>query len=281
MSDLDQQEQQQQDEAAFAAGFESVRNAPDDFGQSEAQPEKEPEQKEPEAKEADKAPEQKDDEPVIAGLTESQIKTLLERASRVDAIEDQLRKAHGKIGELNGKLQEFASHKAQPTQSAPAAPIDDAELAAVERDYPEFAKLAEARARKIAAEMLQGHTPAAQGPSAEEIRAEVSRDMQMLLMDTLHDGWRDTVQSQDFSLWIATQPTDVQQRYATTESAKELAGILSAFKTAKESVQDRSARNKQRLEAALTPSGAATKTQHAPSAEDEFAAGFYSVRPRK
>src|SRR5574340_833846 len=141
MSDQDQQDQQQQDDAAFAAGFESVRNAPDDFGQSEARHDQEPAQKEPEAKEADKAPEQKDDVPVMAGLTESQIKTLLERASRVDAIEDQLRKAHGKIGELNGRMGELASHKAQPTQTAPAAPVDDAELAAVERDYPEVAKL--------------------------------------------------------------------------------------------------------------------------------------------
>lgn len=279
MSDQAQQDQQQQDDAAFEAGFNEVRNAPDDFGQSEARHEQEPERKEPEAKEPEKAPEP--EAPVMAGLTESQIKTLLERASRVDAIEDQLRKAHGKIGELNGKLQDFASHKTQPTQTAPAAAVDDEELAAVERDYPEFAKLAEARARKIAAEMLQGQTPTAAGPSPDEIRAEVNRDMQMVLMDTLHDGWRDTVQSQDFSLWIATQPQDVQQRYATTESAKELAGILGAFKTTRESQQDRSARNRQRLEAALTPSGTASKTQHAPSAEDEFAAGFYSVRPKR
>lgn len=272
MTDQVEQDQQQQDDAAFAAGFDSVRNAPDDFGQSEAQPEKEPEQPEPEQ-------EPEPEKPVLAGLTESQIKTLLEQAARVTSIEEQLRKAHGKIGELNGKLSERQPQ--QPTQSAPAVPVDDEELAAVERDYPEFAKLAEARARKIAAEMLQGHTPTAQGPSADEIRAEINRDMQTALMDSLHDGWRDTVQSQDFSLWIATQPQDVQERYATTESAKELAGILKSFTTTRESQQGRSARNKQRLEAALTPSGTASKTQHAPSAEDEFAAGFYSVRPKR
>lgn len=274
MSDQDQQTQQD-DAAAFEAGFDSVRNAPDDFASPEA---KEPEA--PDAPDQQEPAEPEPEKPVLAGLTESQIKSLLERSAKVDAIEDQLRKAHGKIGELNGKLQEIA-HPKQPTQSAPAAPVDDEELAAVERDYPEFAKLAEARARKIAAEMLQGHTPTAQGPSADDIRAEVGRDLQMALMDTLHDGWRDTVNSQDFALWIATQPADIQQRYATTESAKELAGILTSFKTAKDATQDRSARNKQRLEAALTPSGAASKTQHAPSAEDEFAAGFYSVRPKR
>lgn len=276
MSDQDQQDQQQQDDAAFAAGFNEVRNGADDFGQSP-----EPEQKEPEAaKEPEQAPEPGAEQPVFAGLTESQIKSLLERSARVDAIEDQLRKAHGKIGELNGTLQELKSHKGQPTQSAPAAPVDDEELAAVVRDYPEFAKLAEDRARRIVAEAMAGNTPQ-QGPSPDDLRAEVSRDVQMLLMDTLHDGWRDTVQSQDFSLWIATQPAEVQQRYATTESAKELAGILKSFTTTREATQDRSARNRQRLEAALTPSGTSAKTQHAPSAEDEFAAGFYSVRPKR
>lgn len=276
MSDQDQQDQRQQDDAAFAAGFNEVRNGADDFGQSP-----EPEQKEPEAaKEPEQAPEPEAEQPVFAGLTESQIKSLLERSARVDAIEDQLRKAHGKIGELNGTLQELKSHKGQPTQSAPAAPVDDEELAAVVRDYPEFAKLAEDRARRIVAEAMAGNTPQ-QGPSPDDLRAEAGRDMQMLMMDTLHDGWRDTVQSQDFALWIATQPQDIQQRYATTESAKELAGVIGAFTKSRETQTDARARNKQRLEAALTPSGTPAKVTHAPSADDEFAAGFYSIRPKR
>lgn len=276
--DDNQIEQQQQDDAAFAAGFDSVRNTSDDFGSPEV---KEPEAKEPEAHEQ-KEPEQAEPEaekPVLAGLTESQIKSLLERSAKVDAIEDQLRKAHGKIGELNGRLQEFAAHK-QPTQSAPAVPVDDAELAAVERDYPEFAKLAEARARKIVSEMMAGQTPAT-GPSADEIRAEVGRDMQMLMMDSLHDGWRDTVNSQDFALWIATQPETVQQTYSTTESAKELAGVLAAFTKSRAPQPDKRTQSKQRLEAALTPSGTPAKASHAPSDQDEFMAGFYSVRPKR
>lgn len=276
--DDSQIEQQQQDDAAFAAGFDSVRNASDDFGSPEV---KEPEAKEPEVPEQQE-PEQAEPEaekPVLAGLTESQIKSLLERSAKVDAIEDQLRKAHGKIGELNGKLQEFAAHK-QPTPSAPAAPVDDAGLAAVERDYPEFAKLAEVRARKIVAEMMAGQTPAT-GPSADEIRAEVNRDMQMLMMDSLHDGWRDTVNSQDFALWIATQPETVQQTYSTTESAKELAGVLAAFTKSRAPQPDKRAQSKQRLEAALLPSGTPAKASHAPSDQDEFMAGFYSVRPKR
>ena len=63
--------------------------------------------------------EEVDTDPVVfGGLRESQVKTLLERAARVDAIEEQLRKAHGKIGELNGSMIELRQTRQQPAASA-------------------------------------------------------------------------------------------------------------------------------------------------------------------
>ena len=58
-----------------------------------------------------------------------------------------------------------------------------------------------------------------------------------------------------------------------------IGGVISGFKDWKKSTQDRSAKNKQRLEQALTPGGG-SKVTTAHSAEDEFVAGFYSARGR-
>lgn len=265
----EQIEQAQQDED-FAAGFNSVR--PSDDYQPPEEKEVEPEHAddaEPESDEGSAEPEATDEpeeeKPVLAGLTESQIKNLLQKVTKVDDFEAQLRKAHGKIGELQGKLKEFGT-KSQPTQVAPAA-LDDEQLSAFEAEYPEFAAVAEARARKIAAEMLQGHAT-----------GNVQQDIQTALMDTLHDGWRDVVGSQDFSLWLAAQPEAVQQTYSTTENARELGAIVTSFKGWQDGTKSRGARNKQRLEAALTPDGAPSRARQAPTAEDEFAAGFNAVR---
>ena len=270
MSQEEQQTEQQVNDE-FEAGFNAVRGSDE---QSPEPKEQAPDEQQSEAAEQPETPEAKqeleEEKPVLAGLTESQIKTLLERASRVDEIEKQLRHAHGKIGELNGSLKELKTAK-QPTQSAPAEQSDES-FSDFERDFPEVARLA----RKTVEDHLKAQQPAQ--PQVQQ--GDYQKDIQLALMDTLHDGWRDAVQSQDFSLWLATQPEDVQQTYHTTESAKVLGSVINGFKDWQKSAQSRSAKSKQRLEAALTPNGNPSRVTQAPSADDEFSAGFYSVRQR-
>lgn len=267
MSQEEQQTEQQSNDE-FEAGFNAVRGSDEQSPEPEKQAPVEPQSEaaeQPETPKADAEPEA--EKPVLAGLTESQIKTLLERAARVDDIEKQLRQAHGKIGELNGTLKELKTPKAQPTHDAPAGDGDVEDD--FERDFPEVARIA----RKVAADAAKANAPAV-------APADYQREIQMALMDTLHDGWRETVTSQDFALWLATQPEDVQQTYHTTESAKVLGSVIGGFKDWQKSAQSRSAKSQKRLEAALTPDGVPSRVTTAPSADDEFAAGFYSVRQR-
>ena len=130
-----------------------------------------------------------------------------------------------------------------------------------------------AKARKIATEMMGGQQ---QGQSIS--RDEIIREANLAIMDTNYDGWRDTIGTQDFALWIATQPADVQEQFNTTVSAKVLGGVLSSFDNWKNKVADRGNKSKARLEQALIPSGSSAKVSHAPSAHDEFVAGFNAVR---
>lgn len=268
--------QEQTNDAEFLAGFDAVRPSdeqrPPEVEEKQVAEVEQPEEQEQQPEKEEKA----EDRPVLAGLTEEQIKSLLERSAKVDAIEDQLRKAHGAIGELKGRLKEFSSTPTQAKDAAPAPKFEDATLSQYAEDFPEFVALADARARQIAEEMFKQQAGTQQ--AAEPV--DMNRNIQLALMDTLHDGWRGTVQSQDFSLWIATQPEDVRQKYETTESAKELGGILADFDAWKKTAKDRGAKSKERLEQAMTPDGAPSRVRHAPSADDEFAAGFYAIRGR-
>ena len=268
----------EQDSADFLSGFNAVRpdDAPPLPEQKAIEPEptaEKPEQ--PTEEEAKEESKDESEEPMFFGMSESQIKSLLERSARVDEIENQLRRAHGKIGELNANLQNL-SQSPKPTQAAPAAQDDDKSTDQWAQDFPEVAAIA----RKIAAETIQaqmsGQAPVQSQPAVDE--AEITKAINLAVMDATHEGWRDTVNSQDFTLWIATQPVDVQETYNTTISAKELGNVIKSFDGWKASTQDRSARNKKRLEDALIPSGSAAKVSHAPSAHDEFLAGFNSVR---
>lgn len=113
-----QTQEQEQNSADFLSGFNSVRS-PD-----EESPEPKRVEKEAAAEVAPEQPvkEEAKDEPMFFGMTESQIKSLLERSARVDDIENQLRKAHGKIGELNANFQNLSTQQ-KPTQSAPATQV--------------------------------------------------------------------------------------------------------------------------------------------------------------
>lgn len=281
---MDQQELNvqtaEQDNADFLSGFNAVR--PDD-----AQALPEPKVVEPEP--ADDKPEVTSEEPpkeaskdeaegqTFFGMSESQIKSLLERSARVDEIENQLRRAHGKIGELNANLQNLSSQQ-KPTQNAPAEQSGDEGTDRWAEDFPEVAAIA----RKVAAEAVQAQLPTSQGQAAPALdQVEIEKAINIAVMDATNEGWRDTVNSQDFTLWIATQPEDVQETYNTTISAKELGKVLKSFDSWKTSTIDRSNRNKQRLEQALIPTGNASKVSHAPTAHDEFLAGFNSVRNQR
>lgn len=268
--------EQQQNDDAFNAGFNSVRPS-DDYTPPE---EKEESQQEEEsaavAGDADATQDANTEEQtVFAGLTETQLKAILERATRVDAIEDQLRKAHGKIGELHGSLKELQQARQQTTQQAPAGDLDNEQLSEFESTFPEFAPAVEARARRIAQEVLQQAQQTGQQIDPEQ----VSKTANLAVMDSMHRGWRETVNSDDFKLWMATQPEPVQQTYQTTWNAAELGLIVSEFEQRQQvATQQRSSKSKQRLEAALAPDARASKVQHGISDEDAFTAGFESVR---
>lgn len=266
----------EQDNADFLSGFNAVR--PGDEQSPEpvaAANDVDPKKPEGEAEEQiQESPGAPSEEPTYFGLSESQIKSLLERSAQVDDIKDQLRKAYGKIGELNSAVQNFSQQR-QPTPNTAPANDDHAEMSDWEKDFPELAQLAEAKARKIVQESL-GNISAQQSGGVS--RDEVIRETNLAIMDATYDGWRDTVASQDFSLWIATQPENVQETFNTTVSAKVLGGILSSFDAWKTKTNDRSTKNKSRLEQALLPSGSNSKVTHAPSAHDEFVAGFNAVR---
>lgn len=273
---MDQEQiDQQQISDDFNAGFNSVRPS-DDYVPPEVkestEQQAEPGAPEPEAQ--DPAPDAPNDEPRFAGFTEAEIKSLLERSTRVDSIEDQLRKAHGKIGELNGTLQELKAHQSKPTPSAPA--VDPEQMTEFETNFPEFVAIADARAQRIAEQIMATQAP--QGDPQPDIKVELQKEVQLGIMDAMYEDWRETVNTQDFKLWLTTQTPEVQHTYDVTWNARELGNIVTKFKDWQQTATDRASKSKQRLEGALLPDNKNSRVTHAPTAQDEFLAGFNSVR---
>ena len=228
-----------------------------------------------------------DDPVVLDGFKRSEVKRLLEQASKVTDLEQQLRKAHGKIGELNTRIQPKAP--AQPAAPAhTAAPEFPQELKQFEQDFPEFATYAKA--------LLQAQQPAAQAaPPAQEEQtvataaspASAELDpvvIELAVMDRMHSGWREKVTGQEFSLWLAAQGQEVQSAFAAADTAQAMAAVIDQFDqwgAAKAAQAQKHAKGKQRLAAAVTPQGNAPQPQAALTEEQAFEMGFNAIMGRR
>lgn len=228
-----------------------------------------------------------DDPVVLDGFKRSEVKRLLEQASKVTDLEQQLRKAHGKIGELNTRIQPKAP--AQPAAPAhTAAPEFPQELKQFEQDFPEFATYAKA--------LLQAQQPAAQAappaqgeqtvataaaPASAELDPVV---IELAVMDRMHSGWREKVAGQDFSLWLAAQGQEVQSAFAAADTAQAMAAVIDQFDqwgAAKAAQAQKHAKGKQRLAAAVTPQGNAPQPQAALTEDQAFEMGFNAIMGRR
>lgn len=261
--------------AGFAGNTESEQAPAAPVAEAQPEPEQQTEQKTEQAETPAESAETPKDEPQrFAGFTEDELKNLLARAAKVDELEAGLRKAHGKIGELNGKLQEVAKAPAPAQQPKP----EPDHISQVEEDYPDIAKYVRELVGKkepekeIPQQAQPEMQPESNGASAEMI--------QLALMDHLHKGWREKVQSQEFALWLAASGDDVRNAYQTAATAESLGGIVSNYDAWQAKKGQRSQSANQRLEQAMTPQGSAGKPKTAPTPEDAFQAGFKSVFAR-
>ncbi|MBV8247425.1 MAG: hypothetical protein JO200_03150 [Comamonas sp.] len=226
------------------------------------------------------APAAEEDPEVFDGFKRSEVQRLMGQAAKVEGLELQLRKAHGKIGELNGRLQTPpAAPAAAPTPTA--APELSAEMQQFEQDYPDVA--AYVRGLGIAPPSQAPAAPPAQvqqpvATASAPAPAELDQTaIELAVMDRMHSGWREKVQSQDFNIWLAAQGEQTQQAFAEAGTADGLVAVIGQFDqwtTARTSAAAQAAKGQQRLKAAVTPSGNAPRPQAAPTEMEAMEAAF-------
>jgi len=257
----------------------------------------------------------------LSAFDEQTIKTLLAKSAKVDELEmmfekqsQELRRAYGKIGELNSHIKRLMRN---PSQRG----IKQAELrfARLEEEYPELAEalkqdLAEALAQAQVAVDAEKSDEAQQGSDAQDVQnaqegaaepdaqeapntqdepdelqqllqqreQQLRAEYERKLLSMRHPDWEQVAASPDFQIWLASQPPEVQQVARTSWSADELAAVFDLYKSASATMAQRATSQqadsvrKKRLEAAVpvADSGAAPPTY---DERDAFAEGFRSV----
>lgn len=245
----------------------------------------------------------------LSAFDEEAIKTLLAKSAKVDELEmaltrqaQELRRAYGKIGELNSHLRQLMK---APTKRG----IKQAELkfARLEEEYPELAQvLKEDLAQVLGAaqeEVEQKEEPQevkaeesgdgmSQSQDSPQIPEEVlqQREFQLRveyekkLLASRHPDWEQIAQTPDFRIWLASQPPEIQQVAMSSYSADELSAVFDLYKQARQILEAKARQGvtkQKRLETAVPVSSSSTAAPPVSDELDDFLAGFNAVMKQR
>jgi len=169
----------------------------------------------------------------------------LAEALRHEALSDR-----GRVSALTRKINETATElariKAHPPTTGSAeekpavAPTESEALSQLKSDYPELSKTLEAvmaeRETSLKQEFDARLTPIQEGREADAKASAASQLEQKAaeIFDTENTGvyWKDVVHSEDFSAWLDTQPSFIQNTARTTEDPAEGLDVLAMYERA-------------------------------------------------
>lgn len=290
-----------QEETDLSAGFNKVHG---DKPSTEKTPDSKVEQKAADAKPAGNeqttgtevrtgattVDEGKPKAPLIAGMTEEQLKAALGKGA---AWETEVRKVFSKVGEINRTVQELSKAIAAGSNKS-TRKITAEQLKRVSEELP---GLGEALAQDLAgifgdtevATKQAEATAAAQGkpfdadaffaekigPALETVKAQANESAQTELLEYMHPGYSATLKTPEFNTWLQSLPAARQKEVVESPRAVVAGKAIAEFKDWHAKAQKAQERNKTRLEGAITPKGGGSPPGQ-PTQDDEadFASGF-------
>jgi len=242
----------------FQEGFASVVGGE---SEPEAQPEPQPQQE------------------FIGGLSKADFDAIVEKANKVDELNERLRqvsdKAFGSIGNITQQLNFLKQAQAQPK-----ADISKDAFKALTEYYGDDS-LAEALANDLR-DIGLIQTAAQPGFTQDDFEAalqakteNLERTMNMKLLAMRHPDWEDTKDTPEFQGWAATLPESDQELLYNTWDAVVLSKAFDGFKSWSTKKSQVEAKKKARLEGAILPTGGRSGAEA--SEEDYFNQGINKV----
>ena len=225
-------------------------------------------------------------EPVTEEPQETRQPTEIELLqSKFDA---EIRKMHGKYGEVVGELKQL---KAQPNPVEDAAPIPEWKAVAslTAQEFPELGDTISRDLTNILAQRFPNASPEKITELVKEqasqatagLREEFQQEAAKLRVEAKHPDWEEAVVSPEYKAWFASKPAEFQQEFGNTWDARLVVQGLNEFKTWRDTTQNARQHKQARLEGAITPTG--VPAAHSSKLPDSAGlnAGFSRVRQHK
>lgn len=294
---MSEEEQQANDD--FEAGFSGARGEEPPKPQEPTEaPEPEPkatdEQDEPTGEtetQTDETSDTESEQPLYAGLTESELKAMLAKASRVDELEGQLKTTERKIFGRFGEVQE-AIQKLSKTDERAEVPtglkLSSERLKRLSEFDPDLAEaladdLSEALSPSEGGYLTQDQVDQKFSEVNQTVEQRITeavsnatRTTEEKLLTVLQPDWREVTSDDDFGVWAGTLSPEDRQQLARSEDALWVASKIDQYKQWREKAQT-AADKQRRLEDAVQPQGVGGASP-GPYEDDAFEAGFKEAR---
>lgn len=197
-----------------------------------------------------------DDKPIEqqVGLTPEQLTAMLAKMPKIEEIEQmtsaEIRKIHGKFGELNRALLEL--QKNGQTQQQAKVSFNGASFKRMQAEFPELAE--------ILAEDFN-NLGTADSPQSNEViesrvaqvREELSKDMQKSLLLIQHKDAPQLLVSDDYKVWKQTLPDEERAKLDDSWDAMYIGEKLTEYKSWYAAKNSGTQERRDRLQRAITP----------------------------
>lgn len=269
---------EQREAAEMAEGFDGESDQP--VAATEAAPKVEPQ---PEPKPAAAKPKQ----PEFVQITREQFNALEAAAQKVTAIEGQVSKVFGTLGNVQETVKKLSTG---PKMAIPAEVLAEA-YADMKKDFPELAAHSETALKRIFEKVAleAGGSPLSEAALKKLVQDQAIAYQAEALADSYPD-WREIVgpvdsedrhdPSNPFRQWLAKQDTGYQHKVNSTNSAAVIERAITRFRkeTAKPAMPvtplPKVTRQLARIRGAVQPRGDGGAPGPTRTADDDFSAGF-------
>lgn len=275
--ELVQEEQERIEmEAAFAASEDADK--PSGIEPPAQDPVEETRQEEVKEPEVVQEPEKAEPAATPPALTEDQLRLLSAIPELERRLTQQVDKVAGNYGEIKRLIGDMQKAAATPRGAAEFGASE--EMTQFEQDFAEIAN-------PIKQMIEQRFASVNKGISADELEAYIAsreveqRNKAIQALDEMHPDRLEILQTKEWGEWMSSLPKYRQTAIAKSQDLHYVAGEIAAFKdhrqtqielAKKQAQQD--AKNKSRVEKAITPSGSRQSTQSTISEEEAMRKAF-------
>ena len=248
-----QEIEQAEENAAFAASLNNEVRA-------EEAPAAEDNEAQAEVTDADNATQvdEASDEPAIeaqVGVTPEQLTAMLAKMPKIEEVEQmtaaEIRKVHGKIGELNRALLELQKN-GQGQQQAKVN-FSGASFKRMQEEFPEIAEILAEDFNNFSADAGGNQSNETIENRVAQVREELSKDMQKSLLLIQHKDAPKLLVSDDYKVWKQTLPEDERAELDNSWDAMYIGEKLTDYKNWFAAKNSGAQERKERLQRAITP----------------------------